>query len=277
MTSTRMGSVPDAELVAAASAGDQEAFAAVVEPYRGQLHAHCYRMLGSLFDADDALQETLLRAWRGLARFHGRSALRSWLYSIATNVCLTQLARRSKRVLPLDYGPATDPYVQPGQPIVESVLLEPYPDEALGLEDGFAAPEARYEQRESVELAFIAALQLLPARQRAVLILRDVLGFSGDEVADALETTPASVYSALQRAHRTVDERLPAQSQQAALRALDDAQLRALVDGYTDAWQRADVDALVALLTEDAVMSMPPHTIWFRGRDAIASFLSRWP
>src|ERR1700704_3023120 len=144
MTRIRTGATPDSALVSAASAGDEDAFAQIVEPYRGQLHAHCYRMLGSVFDADDALQETLLRAWRGLARFHGRSALRSWLYSIATNVCLTQLARRPRRMLPLDSGPATAPYVQPGQPAVESVWLEPYPDETLGLQDGFAAPEARY-------------------------------------------------------------------------------------------------------------------------------------
>src|SRR4029077_6150114 len=144
--------IPDPDLVAAATAGDEDAFAAIVEPYRGQLHAHCYRMLGSVYDSDDALQETLLRAWRGLARFQGRSSLRSWLYAIATNVCLTQIGRRSKRVLPLDYGPATDPHVVPTDPVIESVWVEPYPDEAIGLDDGFAAPEARYELRESVEL-----------------------------------------------------------------------------------------------------------------------------
>src|SRR5213595_4311891 len=156
-------------------------------------------MLGSVHDAEDALQDATLRAWRGLARFEGRSSLRSWLYTIATNTCLNQTAARPKRVLPIDYGPATDPHVAPGEPVVESVWVEPYPDERLGLEDGFAAPEARYEQRESVELAFIAALQHLPPRQRAVLILRDVLGFSADEVAGALDSTTTSVYSALQR------------------------------------------------------------------------------
>src|SRR5437870_13698113 len=139
------------DLLEAARGGDEGAFARLVEPYRGQLHAHCYRMLGSVYDADDALQETLLRAWRGLSRFHGPSALRSWLYTIATNVCLTQISRRPKRVLPIDYGPDTDPHVQPGQPVVESIWLEPYPDESLGTEDGFAAPEASYEQREAVE------------------------------------------------------------------------------------------------------------------------------
>jgi RNA polymerase sigma-70 factor (ECF subfamily) len=277
MTTTRTGSVPDAELIAAASAGDQEAFAAVVEPHRGQLHAHCYRMLGSVFDADDALQETLLRAWRGLARFHGRSALRSWLYSIATNVCLTQLARRPKRVLPLDYGPATDPYVQPGQPIVESVLLEPYPDEALGLEDGFAAPEARYEQRESVELAFIAALQHLAPNQRAVLILREVLGFSAKETAQVLDTTAASVNSALQRARAAVEERVPARTQQATLRSLGDDEVRELVARYVDAWERCDVDAFAAMLADDATFAMPPMATWYRTRPGIAIWARQSP
>src|SRR6478735_2055363 len=182
MTSIRTGATPDSALVSAAAAGDDGAFAQIVEPYRGQLHAHCYRMLGSVYDADDALQETLLRAWRGLSRFDGRSALRSWLYTIATNVCLTQISRRPKRVLPIDYGPPADPHVQPGRPLVES----------LGVEDGFAAPEASYEQREGVELAFVAALQHLAANQRAVLILREVLGFSAKETAGMLETTVAS-------------------------------------------------------------------------------------
>src|SRR5207248_11002561 len=185
-------------LLDAAKAGDEGAFARLVEPYRAQLHAHCYRMLGSVHDAEDALQEALLRAWRGLSRFEGRSSLRSWLYTIATNTCLSAIERRPKRVLPIDYGPATDPHVAPGEPIVESVWLEPYPDETLGLEDGYAAPEASYEQREGVELAFVAALQHLPANQRAVLILREVLGFSAKEVAETLQTTVASVNSALQ-------------------------------------------------------------------------------
>ena len=188
-----------------------------VEPYRAELQAHCYRMLGSAQDAEDALQDALTNAWRALPRFEGRSSLRAWLYKIATNACLKQIERRPKRVLPIDYGPATDPHEAPAEPLVESVWVEPYPDARLGLDAPVAGPEARYELRESVELAFIAVLQHLPPRQRAVLILRDVLGFSGAEVADALDTTPASVYSALQRAHQAVDERMPAQSQQATL------------------------------------------------------------
>src|SRR5205823_3554505 len=151
--------------------------------------------------------------------------------------------------------------------------VEPYPDERLGLEDGLAGPEARYERRESIELAFIAALQHLGARQRAVLILRDVLGLSAREVAEALDTTPVSVDSALQRAHKTVDERLPEQSQQATLRSLDDQELRDIVDGFVDAWERADVDALAAMLAEDAAMTMPPLPTWYTGREAVEAFL----
>src|SRR5439155_9317705 len=201
-----------------ARAGAELAFARAIEPYRGELLAHCYRMLGSLHDAEDALQDAMLRAWRALAKFEGRSSLRSWLYTIATNTCLDQIARRYKRVLPIDYGPPTDPHTGPGEPVVESVWIEPYPDEILGVEDGLAAPHASYERRESVELAFIAALQHLPATQRAVLIEREVLGFSAAEVARSLDTTVAAVNSALQRARAAVAARAPEQSQPAALR-----------------------------------------------------------
>src|SRR5437764_1749898 len=233
--------VEQRELLASAREGSEGAYQRLIEPHRSELHAHCYRMLGSVHDAEDALQEALVRAWRGLPKFEGRSSLRSWLYRIATNTCLTAIERRPKRVLPIDYGPATDPHVAPGEPIVESVWLEPYPDETLGLEDGFAAPEARYEQREAVELAFIAALQHLPANQRAVLILREVLGFSAQETAETLDTSTASVNSALQRARAAVDDRLPEQSQQATLRAIGDERLAEIVDRYVDAWERCDV------------------------------------
>ncbi len=258
--------------IASARTGDERAFAGLVEPYRGELHAHCYRMLGSLYDADDALQETMLRAWRGLAGFQSRSSLRSWLYTIATNACLTQIARRPKRVLPIDYGPATDPHTAPGVPITESVWVEPYPDQTLGLQDGYAAPEARYEQREGVELAFIAALQHLAANQRAVLILREVLGFSAKETAKMLETTVASVNSALQRARAAVDERVPEQSQQATMRSLGDSGLRDLVTSYVDAWERCDVAAFAAMLAEDATFTMPPLATWYRTREGIATW-----
>jgi RNA polymerase sigma-70 factor (ECF subfamily) len=268
---------PDAGVVAAAATGDERSFAELVEPYRGELHAHCYRMLGSVYDADDALQETLLRAWRGLAGFQGRSSLRSWLYTIATNACLTQISRRPKRVLPIDYGPAADPHDAPGVPIVESVWLEPYPDETIELADGLAAPEAQYEQREGVELAFVAALQHLAPNQRVVLILREVLGFSAKETAAMLETTVASVNSAMQRARAAVDERVPAQSQQATLRTLGDDGLRELVDRYVDAWERCDVDAFAALLAEDATFAMPPLATWYRTRDGISTWASGYP
>jgi RNA polymerase sigma-70 factor (ECF subfamily) len=268
MMSTPMtGSTTEKQLLDAARGGDESAYGRLVESYRGELNAHCYRMLGSVHDAEDALQESLLRAWRGLPRFEGRSSLRSWLYTIATNACLNQIARRPKRVLPVDYGPASDPHQGPGEPLVESIWMEPYPDERLGLEDGLAGPEARYEQRESVELAFIVALQHLPANQRAVLILREVLGFSAREVAQSLETTTASVNSALQRARKTVDERLPKQSQQLTLRSLGDERLTEIVD----------VDAVVGMLSEDASFAMPPLRTWFGGREAIATFLAGWP
>ena len=247
------------------------------EPHRRELHAHCYRMLGSVQDAEDAVQETLLKAWRGRAGFEGRSSLRSWLYSIATNACLRMIERRPARVLPLDYGPPADPHGPLGPPLVESIWIEPYPDVQLGLDAGVAGPEARYEQREAIELAFIAALQHLPARQRAVLILRDVLGYSGAEVADALETTAASVYSLLQRAHASLDERLPQRSQQTTLRSLGDARLREIVEGYVEAWAQSDVDAIVGMLTESATLAMPPTANWFSGRDAIGTGLRGGP
>ena len=270
MAATSTSSLEDLGLLEAARAGDEDAFRRLVEPHRAALHAHCYRMLGSLQDAEDALQETLLRAWRGLAAFEGRSSARTWLYRIATNACLDAIARRPKRVLPVDYGPASAGQGDPGEPLVESVWVEPYPDERLGLADGYAAPEARYEQLEAVELAFIAALQHLPARQRAVLILREVLGFSAREVSETLDTTVASVNSALQRARSAVDERLPSQSQQATVRSLGDEQVRGIVERYVDAWEHGDVEALRTLLAEDATFSMPPWASWWRGRETIA-------
>jgi RNA polymerase sigma-70 factor (ECF subfamily) len=261
------------ELVEAAADGDEGAYRRLVEPLRGELHAHCYRMLGSVHDAEDALQDALLKAWRGLRGFQGRSSPRAWLYRIATNACLDAIARRPKRVLPPDRGPAAGVGEGPGTPLVESVWVEPYPDELIGVEDGLAAPEARYERRESVELAFIAALQHLPARQRAALILRDVLGFSARETAASLDTTVASANSALQRARKAAEERLPEESQQAALRTLGEDGLAELVDGYVEAWERGDVEAIVAMLTEDAVVAMPPMPTWYAGREAIAGFL----
>jgi RNA polymerase sigma-70 factor, ECF subfamily len=259
-------------------ATSDQAYQELIEQHRSELHAHCYRMLGSLHDAEDALQEALLRAWKGLPGFQGRSSPRSWLYKIATNTCLDTIAKRPKqRVLPFEYGPATDALAGPGVPIAESVWIEPYPDELLGLQSGLASPEARYEQRESIELAFVAALQHLPGRQRAVLILREVLGYSAAEVADLLDTTVASVNSAMQRARAAVDERLPDPSQQETLRALGDDEIAALVDRYVEAWENNDVDAVVTLLTEDAAIAMPPLASWFGPRDVMAEFLAEFP
>jgi len=262
------------ELLHAARGGDEGAYLRLVEPHRAELHAHCYRMLGSVQDAEDALQDALLRAWRGLARFEGRSSVRSWLYRIATNTSLDTVARRPKRELAIEYLAPAGPGEGPGDPLVESIWVEPYPDEQLGLADGLAGPEARYELRESIELAFVAALQHLPPRQRAVLLLRDVLGFSAQETAESLDLTVASANSALQRARKTVEERLPDRSQQAALRELGDARIRDLVARYSDAIERADLDALLALLTEDATWSMPPMPQWYQGREALSYFLA---
>ena len=266
---------PDPKVLAAARRGDEDAFRALVEPHRRELHAHCYRMLASLQDAEDALQETLLRAWRRLAGFRDGQPLRPWLYKIATNASLDVIAKRPKRVLHLD-EPAWQPPDGPGTPLLESIWIDPYPDGHLALEDGYAAPEARYELRESVEIAFIAALQHLPARQRAVLILREVLGFSAREVAQSLDTTAASVNSALQRARKTVEEALPERSQQQTLRALGDEGLRALVERYVAAWESRNVDAMVSVLVEDATFAMPPFPCWFSGREDVVAFISRF-
>jgi len=249
----------------------EETFERLVESHRRGLHAHCYRMLGSLHDAEDAYQEAMLRAWRALPRLREDAAARTWLYRIATNVCLNAIARRPRRVLPADYGPAWSVADGAGEPTEEALWLEPYPDAEL--ESGYAAPEARYEQREAVELAFVAALQHLPAQQRAVLILRDVLGFSASESADSLDTSSAAVNSALQRARRTVEERLPERSQQATLRALGDERSRALLHGYLDAWERKDIAAIVSMLADDVVFDMPPWPAWYYGRTTVEELL----
>ena len=254
------------ELLQAAQAGDDEAFGRLVEPHRAELHAHCYRMLGSLHDADDALQDALLRAWRALPRFEGRSSLRTWLYTIATNVCLEAIRRRPKRVMPIDLGPSADPHAPFELPVTEDVWVEPYPDAALA-----------YEQREGVELAFVAALQHLPATQRAVLILREVLGFSAAEVARALETTVAAVNSALQRARAAVEARVPERSQQEVLREVGDDGVRALVDRYVEAWERCDVEAFVGLLTEEIAFAMPPLPMWYAGVEAVGAWAATSP
>jgi RNA polymerase sigma-70 factor (ECF subfamily) len=245
-------------------------FDQLVEAHRTDLHAHCYRMLGSLQDADDALQDTLLRAWRGLPKFRGESSPRTWLYRIATNVCLDAIARRPRRVLPNGYGPATPPGAEERErrPLTEVPWIEPYPDEVLGVADGASSPEARYERSESLELAFIAALQHLPASQRSALVLCDVLGFSAKEASESLGTTIASVNGALRRA-RTALEKLPDQSQQKTLRALGDRRLRETAGRFADAFERGEVDTILAMLADDATFAMPPYPEWRRGRDAM--------
>jgi RNA polymerase sigma-70 factor, ECF subfamily len=267
----------ESDLLRAAQAGDEGAFERLIAPYRGELQAHAYRMLGSLHDAEDAMQEAMLRAWRGIGRFEGRSSLRSWLYTITTNASLRLIERRPKRVLPIEFGPPADPHEPTGPPLVESVWIEPFPDERLAAEAASTSPEARYEQRESVELAFTAALQHLPGLQRAALILTDVLGFSPGEVAEALDQSPASIYSALQRARKATEERLPDRSQTETRNSLSDEEIQTIVGRFMEAWEAADVEKIRALLTDDCALVMPPWAEWFQGRDAVLEFLPRGP
>jgi RNA polymerase sigma-70 factor (ECF subfamily) len=263
-----------------ARGGDESAFGDLIDGYRTELHAHCYRMLGSVHDAEDALQDALLRAWRGLPGFQGRSSLRAWLYAIATNTALDLARRRARRDLPAGFGPALGAGEAMHDAVGDPVWLEPYPDRML---DDRAtplpevSPEARYEQRESLELAFIVALQHLPPLQRAVLLLRETLGFSTTEISTQLDTSAAAVNSALQRARATVRALVPAQTQQATLRSLGDQRTRALAGRYADAMERHDVGTLISMLTEDAAWSMPPHPQWYRGHEAIEWFLLRYP
>lgn len=246
--------------LARAQRGDETAFAQLTDPYRRELQLHCYRILASLQDAEDLLQETLLAAWRGLEQFEGRSSLRAWLYTIATNRCLNALRDRDRR----------PQVIHSAENYTEVSWLEPYPDQLLeGIADAAPGPEARYQAKESVALAFVSGLQHLAPRQRAVLVLRDVLGFHAEEVAEMLATTPASVNSALQRARGALEARVPARRERLGVPKAD----RELVARFADAFQRDDIDAVVALLAEDAVVSMPPQPEWHRGRDAVATFL----
>jgi RNA polymerase sigma-70 factor (TIGR02960 family) len=257
-------------LVAAAHAGDEAAFRRLTEPYARELHVHCYRMLGSIHDAEDAFQETMLRAWRHLASFQGRSLFRAWLYRIATNVCLAAAARR-----PPD-PPMETPY--PPTPEGEATMLAPYPDALLDeLPSTAPEPGARYDLHESVQLAFLASIQHLPPRQRAVLLLRDVLGFAATEVAELLDASTASVNSALQRARATLDRRHAEGRLGFGRTAPPDDVERSLVQRYVDAWEAVDVTRLVSLLREDVLMTMPPAPLLFRGRQAIADFFSTVP
>ncbi len=260
-----------ADLLDRARAGDAGAFDRLVAGHRGELLALAYRMLGSRQDAEDAVQEAMLGAWRGLAGFAGRSSLRTWLYRITTNACLRVADRRRPRLLTPDRHPPRRDVTELGEPVPGPVWLEPWPDELVSDEPG---PDARYLRREGVELAFVAALQHLPGVQRAVLILREVLEFPAAEVARILDTTPAAVNSALQRARRVVGERVPARTQRAELDDLGDERQRALIAAFVSAWERSDVDGIVALLAEDARFTMPPLPAWFAGRTDVARFLA---
>ena len=237
-----------------------------LERHRRELTGYCYRMLGSVFDADDAVQETMVRAWRGLDGFEGRSGMRSWLYRIATNVCLDMLRGRQRRARPMDLGPSSTTEAFAGEMLGEAAWVQPMPDGRVLLADGDPAELAA--SRESVRLAFIAALQHLPARQRAVLILREVLAWQAAEVAELLDTSVASVNSALQRARATLAARDPDASGPAAVAA----DQKALLARYVDAFERYDITSLVSLLHEDAVMSMPPYDFWLRG----SAEMGRW-
>lgn len=261
------------ELLDAARAGDAAAFERLVAPLRPALQAHCYRMLGSLHDAEDALQDALLGAWQGLSRFEGKSSLSTWLFTIATHASLRLASRRPRRVVSSEVAPPADPRAPHGEAL-ERPWLEPFPDAALVEHAGVAPPDARYDALESIELAFVAALQHLPATQRAVLILRDVLGFSIEETSIALETSVASVTSSLQRARSTLTRVAPATSQQANRRALGEQAQQLLVERFIEAWRRADVDAVVALLADDATFTMPPLPTWYSGREAIRTFMA---
>jgi RNA polymerase sigma-70 factor (ECF subfamily) len=255
------------DLITRAQAGDGDAFRELTEPHRLELQVHCYRMLGSLQDAEDALQDTLLAAWQGLGRFQKRASIRTWLYRIATNRCLNALRSASRR-------PAKEwdiPEIEPPEPthLGEVVWLEPYPDTLLeGAIDVPLGPEARYEQTEAISLAFVTALQILPARQRAVLILREVLGYHATEVADILDSTVESVTSALKRARASLQ---PINKREAPP-APDSPAEQALVARFVHAYQTGDVDAVVALLTDDVRVSMPPIPLEYHGRDAVARF-----
>ncbi|MCZ7422582.1 MULTISPECIES: RNA polymerase subunit sigma-70 [unclassified Micromonospora] len=250
-------------MLAAARAGDGEAFGRLVGPLRDELRAHCYRMLGSLHDAEDVVQDTLDRAWRALERLDDHAGIRPWLYRIATNRALTLIGLRRRRELPTDLR---------ADPATEVAWLEPYPDRLMAWADQLN-PAARVIARESVELAFVAALQHLSARQRAVLLLRDVLGYPAREVAGLLDTTVVAVNSALRRARAILAGLLPDRSQHRALGTLGDRARRDLARRYAAAWETGDVETLVTMLTDEARYSMPPQRVWYQGRDAIRGFL----
>jgi RNA polymerase sigma-70 factor (TIGR02960 family) len=265
--------VTTADLITRARSGDGDAFEELIEPYRRELQVHCYRMLGSFQDAEDALQNTLLAAWQGLERFEGRSSIRTWLYRIATNLCLNTLRSASRRP-----AKAWDiPDVEPPEPtsLGEIPWLEPYPDALLESAINVPlGPDARYEQNEAISLAFVTALQALPPRQLAVLILRDVLGFHANEVAEMLDSTVESVNSALKRARAGLQHRLPPAAQREPPPAPDSPSEQALVTKFAQAYQAGNINALVALLTGDIFISMPPFALEYQGSYPVAAFFA---
>jgi RNA polymerase sigma-70 factor (ECF subfamily) len=255
---------------------DRGAFSVATARYRRELQVHCYRMLGSIEDAEDAVQETMLRAWRRRETFQGRSSLRAWLYGIATNACLDALDRRKRRLMPHSVAAPADPTAVP-PPASETGWLEPYPDHLLdGIADREEAPDDAIVAAETIELAFLVAIQHLPPRQRAVLILRDVLGWTAADAAAVVGTSVIAANSALQRARETLRRHLPAE-RLAWARPDADASERALLGRYVEAWAQKDLDALVALLAEDARLSMPPTPAWYEGREAVRLFLASYP
>jgi RNA polymerase sigma-70 factor (ECF subfamily) len=256
----------------AAQAGDQEAFAGLVEPYRRELYVYCYRMLGSLQDAEDAVQETWLRAWRRLETFHHHISFRAWLYRIATNACLDMLEKRPRRTLPAAVYPVDNPRGPIAAPIEDPIWLEPLPDEWLA--DEAANPEARYLLQESISLAFLVALHLLPPRQRAVLILREVLDWRASEVAHLLGLTVPAVNSMLHRARTTLAKHYQAGGREALELKPEDEAMRTLLNACVHAWETGNLAELIALLTDDAVLTMPPTPSWYQGREAIRTFLA---
>jgi RNA polymerase sigma-70 factor, ECF subfamily len=254
-------------------AGDRDAFAAVAGRYQRELEVHCYRMLGSIEDAEDVVQDTLLRAWRKRETYRGQATVRAWLYGIATNACLDMLERRTRRLLPPAVVAPANPLAPPLPPASEIGWLEPYPDALLD------APtvDEQIVARETIELAFLVAIQHLPPRQRAVLILRDVLGWSAREAAEVVGTTVIATNSALQRARTTLRAHLPESRLDWRRSRTPDDDERHLLERYMDAWNRTDVDALVALLARDARFTMPPSPGWYTGRDGIRTFLANYP